>query len=296
MVSLPQTRVCTPRVCTPLQQWLSSALIYPRIHAQPHAPPTFLQEARRQAEEAKRRQEALASAAEQAAALSSPWLNEAPETTVSASNPDRWRPCHFKGISPAQKAAILATQAAQVKTLRSPVPPQKYFLTHLRFPSHVVVGNLKSRARRANSEPCGSIPTLRQHPTPSQPCGSIPHHLPACTICRATPRTHPPAITVAPTIALLPPPGAQVEAKRAADAAAAAAAAAYDARQAAYVTTAQCAAAAAEAARRQQAAQVAAEQQRQAVEAAKREAERADFLNSQQPRPEYFAQFGTSHR
>ena len=56
------------------------------------------------------------------------------------------------------------------------------------------------------------------------------------------------------------------------------------------------AASAAEAARRAQAAEVAATQQLQAVEAAAREAQRNAWLNSQQPKESYHAQFGTSHR
>ena len=78
-------------------------------------PVLCLQEARRQAEAEERARDAAASAAEQAAALASPWLNEAPQTTVSALDPHRWRPDHFKGLTPEQRAAILATQAEQVQ-------------------------------------------------------------------------------------------------------------------------------------------------------------------------------------
>ena len=79
----------------------------------------LLQETRRRVEAEARACDAAASAAEQATALASPWLNEAPQTTVSALAPHRWRPDHFKGLAPEQRAAILATQAEQVQAKRA---------------------------------------------------------------------------------------------------------------------------------------------------------------------------------
>lgn len=145
-------------------------------------------------------EEEAAAAAEQAANLASPWLNEAPELGVSALAPHRVRPDHFKAFAPHQTAAIHATQAEQV------------------------------------------------------------------------------------------------EAKRAAAQCAAAEQAAYEAQAAAAAAEVERRAAAAEDARRRQAGELAAVQQRQAAQARQREAQLAALLNSQQPTPAYFAQWGTSHR
>ena len=72
------------------------------------------QEAERaQAEAARRAVEEAEKRRELAAAQASPWLNEAPETAVSAADPRRFRPDHFKGLPPAQKQAILQTVAVQ---------------------------------------------------------------------------------------------------------------------------------------------------------------------------------------
>lgn len=111
-----------------------------------------LQEERRQREARRQQEEAAARAAEQAAVLSSPWINEAPETTTSSVTASGWRPDHFKvrshigddlralyaihtpshdtlsefltqftrppipeqGLAPQQRAAIQATVAAQL--------------------------------------------------------------------------------------------------------------------------------------------------------------------------------------
>eukprot|EP00887_Chlorella_sp_A99_P000839 scaffold5.g839.t1 len=77
------------------------------------------EEERRAREAAARASQAAADVAEQAAALASPFLNEAPEVGISAVDPRRVRPDHWKGFSPAQKADVLATQAAQAAEKRA---------------------------------------------------------------------------------------------------------------------------------------------------------------------------------
>jgi hypothetical protein len=47
--------------------------------------------------------------------LSSSWLGEDPSATLSAADPLRFRPDHFKGLRPDQKEDILRTVQAQME-------------------------------------------------------------------------------------------------------------------------------------------------------------------------------------
>lgn len=74
-----------------------------------------LAENRKAAEEAEKAADAEANQADINAALTSAFLNEDPATTVSAANPNRPVPYHYKGLPPEYRQYVLDTQMQQAQ-------------------------------------------------------------------------------------------------------------------------------------------------------------------------------------
>lgn len=100
-----------------------------------------LAKARRETERRRQAENTIQSMEETAAVLSAPHLNEVEETTISAKDPTRFRPDHFKHLRADQYQAILAEREQQLRDkqarLQSEKEEEKAWAEYMAHTAHV---------------------------------------------------------------------------------------------------------------------------------------------------------------